>query len=226
MRTQPTTLPILAILAAVMALPLTATAEVCRLDFDAPALVTVEAEPVALSPTRGAGAPVLLEASPSHLVLAVRQAGTVSLQGPAGCRLSAGVTRIEIQRQTVTYGDLAPAVVTTLRPLTVATKEEDHDFDPDPGLAALPQPLLTLIELGGDIATKEEDHDFDPDPKSAGIPTKEEDHDFDPDPGLAADGPWADDWDAASAVVRQLGPGWYFVVRDDRAIHEILIEAR
>ncbi len=226
MRTQPTTLPILTVAAAILTLPLTAAAEVCTLELDAPALVTVEADPVALSSARGGDAPVVLEASPSHLVLAVTEAGTVSVEAPAGCRLSAGVTRVEIQRQLVAYGGVAPAVVTSFRPFAVATKEEDHDFDPDPGQPLAGPPIVTLIDLGGAVATKEEDHDFDPDPKSAGIPTKEEDHDFDPDPGLAAGGPWAGDWDAASAAVRRLGPGWYFVVRDGVAIQEILVESR
>ncbi len=168
-------------------------ARACQLDIDGPALVILEtASEISLGPAVKAGGPVVLEASASHLVLAVRAAGPVNFDGPTDCDAQASVTRAKLHHR-VSGG----AVVTSFHALP--TKEEDHEFDPDPKNAG--RALVTLIELGPAALTKEEDHEFDPDPKS-----------------------WTEDWDAVSAVVRRLGAGWYFVVRGGVVTREVLVE--
>lgn len=83
-------------------------------------------------------------------------------------------------------------------------KEEDHEIDPDPKAE---RPVLTLLTMGSGLVFKEEDHEIDPDPK-------------------ARDERWAEDWSLMSAAVSDLGPGWYFVVRDGEVSYEIVIERR
>ncbi len=78
-------LPILLALSAFLSLPLTVASEICPVDLDAPALLTVEA------------------------------ASEIALLQAAGS---------------------PPAATTAFYPLTIATKEEDHEIDPDPGMAA------------------------------------------------------------------------------------------
>ncbi len=226
----------LTILVSWLSLPTSSSAEVCRFRIDAPSLVILETPgTMNLLPTRDAE-PITLEASPSHRVLAVTEPGVLMLDASAGCELTVNVTRAEIRREALVVGPFA-ADITAFFAEDMPTKEEDHDFDPDPGFAG-PHPMVTLIDLAGSvkeedhdfdpdpgfawIPAKEEDHDFDPDPGLAWIPGKEEDHDFDPDPGLAGD--WPERWDAVSAVVRRLGPGWYFVIENGTPTREILIE--
>ena len=37
---------------------------------------------------------------------------------------------------------------------------------------------------------------------------------------------WTNDWSLTTATVSELGPGWYFVVRDGEVSYEALIERR
>ena len=230
-------LPILQTLIALLTLPLTAAAEICTLEIDSPALLTVEAESeIALAPTDRTA--VVLEASPTHLVIAASRSEILWLESSTGCDLRIDVTRAEIHQRMVAAGLKAPAMITTFYSLGIATKEEDHDIDPDPDNPQQDGPstsLLTLIHLDRAIPTKEEDHDIDPDPdfQSPGgdrridfLPTKEEDHDIDADPDQPLAGDWARDWSAAANLVHQLGPGWYFTIRGGEVKQEILVENR
>ena len=223
-----------------LSLPPAAAGETCPIALDTPALLTVEAtSEINLNATNHAA---ILEKSPTHLVIAASRPGTLRIETSAGCDIHTSLERTAIRERMVSSGSAkAPAIVAAFYPLELATKEEDHDIDPDPDhpiQGAPATPLLTLIHLKGTISTKEEDHDIDPDPDFqspvgdrqlvlGGIPTKEEDHDIDPDPDqpLAGDA-WARDWSSTADLVRQLGPGWYFVIKGGEVMQEILIDSR
>ncbi len=231
MNTERRTFQFLLALTASLILPLAATAAICPVSVDGPAILTVDAPlEIALNPISVRDA-VILENSANHLVIATRQAGTLLFETPA-CDLQATAIRAEIREHRILRpGDPSLITATSFLPLAF-TKEEDHEFDPDPKGFVL----------------KEEDHEFDPDPKN--LVFKEEDHEFDPDPKvtdpvdaealvtlitldatiaadhLATPRTFTGAWDAASAVVSQLGPGWYFVVLDGAATQEILVEAQ
>ncbi len=241
MNTQSNTLPILLTLAAFLGFPIAAASEICSVEIDTPALVTVEsASEIAL--VEIAGRPVILEQSPAHLVIAARRPGILLLESSTSCDVRTKIERAEVRERVMASGSSADslAVVTAFHPLQRVTKEEDHEIDPDPKNAAMElqaRPLLTLIHLGRAVLTKKEDHASEagrpsgatyPDPK-CGTPTKEEDHEIDPDPkhrGVADACGWTRDWNAAAAVVGQLGPGWYFVVQGGEVTQEILIDPR
>ncbi len=238
MNTTRTTLPTLLTLAAFLAAPMVAAAETCPVEIDTPALLTVEsASGITLDAATSSRGVVVLEKSPTHLVIAASRPGVLWLETPETCDLQTTLTRAGVrERMIFGPGGKAPASATSFYPLTFATKEEDHEIDPDPDNTLLDErdrPLLTLIHFGDQIPTKEEDHEIDPDPDlqdpAAGcsIPTKEEDHEIDPDPDFQADAcGWARDWNATAALVSQLGPGWYFIVRDAEVTQEILIDSR
>ncbi len=240
MRSYRKALPVLWILTAHLTIPLAAVSELCPVAADAPALWTVESEAgIALErTTRGA---VVLERSPTHLVIAVSRPGTLVFEASA-CDLQATSIRTEAREHRIfASGAGATAIVTAFHRLDLIRKEEDHEIDPDPDSPSpgrRSDPVLTLIELGRAVAMKEEDHEIDPDPDlqgsppgshteaRCGMPTKEEDHEIDPDPDLPMVGgacDWATDWAVASALVGQLGPGWYFVVQGGEVRQEIFL---
>ncbi len=230
MNTERRTIQFLLSLIASLILPLTANGAICPVTVDGPAILTVDAPfEITLEPAN-VGDAVVLENSTKHLVIATQQAGTFLFETPV-CDLQTTVIRAEIHEHRILRpGGQVQVTATSFVPLA-ATKEEDHEFDPDPK----------------GLVFKEEDHEFDPDPKS--LVLKEEDHEFDPDPKIidpanfealvtlistnesgpghpATSQTFISTWDAASAVIGQLGPGWYFVVRDGEATQEILIEPK
>jgi len=151
--------------------------------------------------------PIVLEASPARRVLAVGEPGWLVVDAPPGGEVVATITRVRLSERAIRLPNGVRAVARTFRP-AFATKEEDHDIDPDPkGVAE--RPLVTLITVAEAVVLKEEDHDIDPDPK-----------------GGVLDPAWADDWVLASAAVAELGPGWYFLVRGGEVSYEVLVAGR
>ncbi len=169
--------------------------------------------------------PVVLEASPSHLVLAAGGPGLFLVDVPEGDEVVATITRAYIVEREIQLAGGAHAVARSFHAVAFGTKEEDHDLDPDPKNAD-ERALVTLITAAEISGLKEEDHDLDPDPKSAVFGLKEEDHDLDPDPKRGAPEAWAGHWTLVSAVVAELGPGWYFVVRGGEVSYEVVVEGR
>ncbi len=274
MHNQQKTLSILSTLVALFSLPIVAAADTCLVDVDTPALVTVESTS-GITLDLATDDTVILETSPTHMVIAVGRPGSLIFETPT-CELQTTITRVEVHQQVVPLGtgNSTRALATSFHPIELATKEEDHDIDPDPDhpMQDGPAPsLLTLIRLDSAVPNKEEDHDIDPDPDvhcqpvdretipGRGMPNKEEDHDIDPDPDVhgsdvdlktilgcglpnkeedhdidpdpdrqLGDGTydWAQDWNMAAALIRQLGPGWYFVVKGGDVTQEILIDPR
>lgn len=162
-----------------------------------PSLVVLEAED-ALQLTAADGAAVIvLEASPDHLVLAMTGPGVLTVDGTG---VVADVSPVRIRERELTVGRSPARALSLYR--AVATKEENHDIDPDPKDAG--RPLLTLVEVAEGPLRKEENHDIDPDPKSG----------------------WAGDWAVMSAAVASFGPGWYFVVRGGEVSYEVSVEGR
>ncbi|NJL28391.1 MAG: hypothetical protein HC897_11135 [Thermoanaerobaculia bacterium] len=121
--------------------------------------------------------PVVLETSPSHLVIAVEEPGTLWLDTSDDTEIVATLTPVRITERKLLLAGGGRAIARSYFPLVAETKEEDHDIDPAP--------------KHGDLAPV-----------------------------------WTDPWALASAAIAELGPGWYFVVRDGEAAFEILIEAR
>jgi hypothetical protein len=192
----------------VFSLALTLTPALAKshiLDVPGPALVVLET-------TAGAGLAledgtldfVVLEASPSHLILATFGPVALVVNSPEAAGVVATVTRVQVVERDV-FLDGARSVARSLYGIVPVTKEEDHDIDPDPKRAA-ERPLVTLLTLDDTVVTKEEDHDIDPDPKRRSI--------------------WAGDWALASAAIAELGPGWYFALRGGEVATEILVEGR
>jgi len=175
------------------------------LDVPGPSLVVLET-------TAGAGLAledgtlgfVVLEATPSHLVLATFGPGALVVNSPENAEVVTTVTRVRVVERDVIM-DGAHIVARSLYGIAPVRREEDHDIDPDPKRAAK-RPLVTLLTLDETVVTKEEDHDIDPDPKHR--PT------------------WAGDWALVSAAIAELGPGWYFALRGGEVSTEILVEGR
>ena len=235
--TSTTPLQVLSILVALLTLAPSATAEICTIEIDAPALLTVETASEITFRAMSSEA-VILEESATHLVVAAARQGVISLETQASaCDLQTSLTRTEVHDRTIFEPGMAPATATSFHPVTFATKVEDQDSLGD----AEARPLLIMIHLPT-IPTKVEDHEIDPDPDfqdhNCGRPTKVEDHDSlrrrpfgatYPDPYFqdpAANCGWDRAWKATSELVGQLGPGWYFVVRDGVVIQEMSIDSR
>ena len=175
------------------------------LDVPGPSLVVLETEAGAeLGLEDGTLDFVVLDASPSHLVLAVAGPGVLVVNGPEDADLDATFTRVRVAEHGV-FLDGVRAVAKSFYAVALGTKEEDHDIDPDPKRAA-ERPLVTLLTLDDAVVLKEEDHDIDPDPKRGST--------------------WAGDWALTSAAVAELGPGWYFVVRGGEVSYEVVVEGR
>lgn len=220
-------------LAACIILPPAASAAVCPVDVDSPAILSVDAPSKIFLDAKSLRDAVVLERSNNHLIVAVSTPTVLIFDTPA-CDLRVTLDAIDIHEHRILRSNGQTAIsAISFMPQSI-NKEEDHEFDPDP--------LKPM-----DIVLKEEDHEFDPDPLNASdFVLKEEDHEFDPDPltshpadaralvtlievyteeAAAATGThWADAWTAASEVITQFGPGWYFLVRDGAVTQEILIE--
>lgn len=161
------------------------------LDVPGPSLVVLETTVGAgLALEEGTLGFVVLEASPSHLVLAAAGPGVLVVNSPEDAEFAATVTRVQVVERDV-FPDGAHVVARSLYGIAPVTREEDHDIDPDPKRAA-ERPLVTLLALDDAAVAREEDHDIDPDPKRRPA--------------------WAGDWALVSAAIAELGPGWYFVV--------------
>jgi len=175
------------------------------LDVPGPSLVVLETRAGAeLGLEDGTLDFVVLEASPSHLVLAAAGPGVLVVNGPEDADLDATFTRVRVVERGV-FLDGVRAVARSFYAVALGTKEEDHDIDPDPKRAG-ERPLVTLIDLDDAVVLKEEDHDIDPDPKRGST--------------------WAGDWAVVSAAVAGFGPGWYLVVRGGEVSCEVLVEGR
>jgi hypothetical protein len=152
--------------------------------------------------------PIVLEASPSHLVLAVGGPATLVVDALDGGEVVATITRVRLSEHGIHLPTGGLAVARSLFAAAFDTKEEDHDIDPDP-LRTTGRPLLTLLILDAAGFLKEEDHDIDPDPMRGGLEA-------------ASDGDWA----RVSAAIAELGPGWYFAIRGGAVSYEVVVEAR
>ncbi|MEM9557669.1 MAG: hypothetical protein AAGC60_25650 [Acidobacteriota bacterium] len=214
-----------------VALAPAALAESLALEVHGPSMILLESPSAAsLSLTTNDLQLLTLESSPTRRLLFADRGGSLFVEA-AGTQVIATIQSLRVVEQRI-HDRERLALARSLFAVESATKEEDHDFDPDPKLTA-PSPWLGL-------ATKEEDHDFDPDPKRAAAQplvtllselaadftaaTKEEDHDFDPDPNNQP--PLADAHRLAAAGLAALGPGWYVVVDRDAVSFEVLADGR
>lgn len=190
----------------VLSLALTLTPALAKshaLDVPGPSLIVLETTAgAALALEDGTLGFIVLEASPSHLVLATAEPGVLVVNSPEEAK--ATVTRVRVVERDV-YLDGARVVARSLYGIPPVAKEEDHDIDPDPKRVDK-RPLVTLLTLDDAVVTKEEDHDIDPDPKRRAT--------------------WAGDWALVSAAIAEFGPGWYFVVRGGEVSTEVLVEGR
>lgn len=75
---------------------------------------------------------IVLDASPSHLVLAVDGPGVLGFDNPENAEVVATFTRVQITEHEIQRTGDGYAFERSFYPVAFETKEEDHDIDPAP----------------------------------------------------------------------------------------------